>query len=184
MSELIALWVPILVSAVAIFFASFVSWVVIGHHNPDWAALPNQAEKIKELGALNLPTGRYVFPCVRTKEEMEDEATKAAVENGPWGTINLWGGAPNMGRNLGLTFLFYFVTAVFIAYLGTLALDPGAGFSKVFQVTGTASVLAHCFAFMPNNIWFAAPRRAILMDVLDGIVYSLITGAIFGVMWP
>ncbi|MEO2018485.1 MAG: hypothetical protein ABGZ53_29395 [Fuerstiella sp.] len=184
MSELIALWLPILVSAVAIFFASFVSWVIIGHHIPDWAALPDQAENIRKLGELNLPTGRYVFPCVRTKEEMEDEGNKALVANGPWGTINLWGTATNMGRNLGLTFFFYFVTAVFIAYLGTLALEPGAGFSKVFQVTGTAAILAHCFAFIPNNIWFGAPRRAIRMDVLDGIVYSIITGVIFGAMWP
>lgn len=85
---------------------------------------------------------------------------------------------------MGLTFFFYFVTAVFIAYLGTLALEPGAGFSKVFQVIGTAAIPAHCFAFMPNNIWFGTPRRGILLDVLDGIVYSIITGVIFGAMWP
>lgn len=88
------------------------------------------------------------------------------------------------GKNLGLTFVFYLVTAVFVGYLGTLALKPGAGFSKVFQVTGTAAILAHCFAFMPNNIWFGTPKRAILMDVLDGVVYGLITGAVFGALWP
>ena len=115
---------------------------------------------------------------------MENETKKALVASGPWGTINVWRGAPNMGRNLALTFLFYFVTAVFVGYLGTLALEPGAGFSKVFQVTGTAAILAHCFAFMPNNVWFGTPKRGVLMDVLDGGVYSLITGAIFGAMWP
>jgi hypothetical protein len=51
-------------------------------------------------------------------------------------------------------------------------------------VTGTAAILAHCFAFMPNNIWFGTPKRAILMDVLDGVVYGLITGAVFGALWP
>ena len=65
MSELIALWMPILASAVGIFFASFFSWVIIGHHNADWAVLPNEAENVRKLGELNLPAGRYVFPCAR-----------------------------------------------------------------------------------------------------------------------
>jgi hypothetical protein len=184
MSELLALWMPILVSAVGIFFASFVSWVIIGHHNPDWAVLPDEDENVKRLGELHLPPGRYLFPCARTKEDMEDETKKALIASGPWGTINVWSGAPHMEKNMGLTFVFYLVTAVFVGYLGTLALKPGAGFSKVFRVTGTAAILAHCFAFMPNNIWFGTPKRAILMDVLDGVVYGLITGAVFGALWP
>ena len=150
MSEFFALWMPILASRVGIFFGRFVSWMIIGHHNPAWAALPGQAENIRKLGELNLPPGRYVFSCDRSKEEREDETVKAAVDSGPWDTVNLWGTAPNMGCNLGLAFLFYFVTAVFIAYRGPQ--DPGAAFSKVFQVTGAAAILAHCFAFMPNNI--------------------------------
>lgn len=82
MSELIALWMPILASAVAIFIASFVSWVIIGHHNADWSALPDQAENVRKLGELNLPTGRYVFPYDRSKEEREDETVMAAVASG------------------------------------------------------------------------------------------------------
>ena len=150
MSELFALWMPILASAVAIFFGRFVSWVIIGPHNSAWAASPDQAENIRKLGELNLPPGRYVLACDRSKEEREDETVKAAVDSGPWDTVTLWGTASSMGCNLDLTFLFYFVTAVFIAYCGPLG--PGAAFSKVFQVTGAAAILAHCFAFMPHNI--------------------------------
>jgi hypothetical protein len=32
-----------------------------------------------------------------------------------------------------------------------------------------------------NAIWF---RRKILGDVIDGIAYGLITGAIFAFLWP
>jgi len=85
---------------------------------------------------------------------------------------------------MGLTLVCYLVTAAFVACPGTLALEPGAGSSKVFQVTGTAAILAYCFAFISNNIWFGTPKHAILMDVLDGVVYSPITGAVFGVMRP
>ncbi len=173
-----------MVSAVPIFFVNFMSWVIIGHHNPDWAALPNQAENIRKPRELNLESGRCVCFCDRSKEEREDETVKAAVIVGPWGTINLWGSAPNMVRKPGLTFLFYFVTAVFIAYPGTFALNSGADFSKVVQVTGTVAILAHCFPFMSTNIRFGATRKKILMDVVDGVVYSIITGASSGTMWP
>ena len=183
MSELAALWMPILVSAVAVFFASFVSWVLIGHHNPDWRELANESD-VADWVRDNIRPGRYLFPCARTKEQMENESKKQLLANGPWGTINIWDKAPNMGKNLGLTFSFYLVTSFFVAYLATISLDPGAGFGRVFQVTGTAAILAHCFAFMPNNIWFGTPKRAILFDVLDGVVYAMITAAIFGAMWP
>jgi hypothetical protein len=86
------------VSAVDIFFASFVSWVIIGHHNPDWAVLPDEDENVKRLGELHLPPGRYLFPCARTKEDMEDETKKALIASGPWGTINVWSSAPHMGK--------------------------------------------------------------------------------------
>ena len=184
MDELIALWLPILVSAIAVFFASFVAWVIIGHHNPDWQELPDESGTVAKLKECGVPTGRYLFPCARTKEDMEKEGKQELISNGPWGTINLWPAAPNMGRNLGLSFLFYFVTSFFIAYIATLALEPGAGFSPVFQVTGTSGILAYCFAIMPNAIWFGAPKRSVVMETLDGIVYALVTAAVFGLMWP
>ncbi len=184
MVELFGLWMPIAASTVALFFASFVAWVVIGHHNPDWQELPNEAETAGRIKNCDLPVGRYIFPCARTKADMENASKQELIANGPWGTINIWSGQPSMGRNMALTFMFYLVANIFIAYLATLALEPGAGFSQVFQVTGTAAILAHCFAFMPNAIWFGVPKRAIVMDVLDGIVYGLLTGAIFGGLWP
>ena len=44
---------------------------------------------------------------------MEDETKKSVLASGP----------PNTGRNLGLTFWFYLVTAIFVAYLGTLVIE-------------------------------------------------------------
>jgi len=86
-----------------------------------------------------------------------------------------------MGMNMALTFIFYFVVSLFIAYLGTLSLEQGASFSKVFQVTGTAGILAYCCGGIPNSIWF---QQKFLSNLIDGIAYGLITGAIFGLLWP
>ena len=75
------------------------------------------------------------------------------------------------------------MTSFFIAYLGTLALEPGADFLKVFQVTGTAGILAYAFGFVPNAIWFGTHCRPLLMDIIDGVCFGLITGAVFGMLW-
>ncbi|MCX7389024.1 MAG: hypothetical protein DWI22_09475 [Planctomycetota bacterium] len=71
-----------------------------------------------------------------------------------------------------------------IAYLATLALEPGATFSKVFQVTGTSEILAYPLGNVPNTIWFGTHHRAILMDLIDGVFFGLITGLIFAAFWP
>ena len=42
MAALMELWLPIVVSAVIVFFASFLAWMVLPHHNGDWKGLPNE----------------------------------------------------------------------------------------------------------------------------------------------
>ena len=184
MSELATLWLPILLSSIAVFFASFLAWVVIGHHAPDWSEIPDEGNVIDFIRAQGLRPGQYIFPMARTKEAMADEAKKQRILSGPWGTLNIWGRQVNMGRNLLQSFVFYLVTSFFIAYLATLALAPGATFSKVFQVTGTAGILAYAFGHVPNSIWFGTHRRPMLMDIIDGVCFGLITGLIFAAFWP
>ena len=184
MSELIGLWLPILLSSVAVFFASFLAWVVIGHHTPDWKELPEEGGTMEFLQKSGTGPGQYIFPMCRTKEQMADETKLQRMNSGPWGTVNIFSGQVSMGRNLLQSFVFYFVTSVFVAYLGTLALDAGAGFSRAFQVTGTAAILGYAFGHVPQAIWFGSHLRAAVMDVIDGIAFGLITGAIFGVLWP
>lgn len=184
MSELAALWIPIVVSAVAVFMASFVAWVVIGHHNPDWKELPEEGGTIDYLQKSCTKPGQYMFPMARTKEQMDDPTKQQRMTSGPWGTVNVWSGPVSMGSNLLKTFTFYLLTSFFIGYLATLALDPGAGFSKVFQVTGTAGILAYAFGVVPNAIWFGRHLRPLVMDVIDGVCFGLITGVVFGALWP
>jgi hypothetical protein len=41
--------------------------------------------------------------------------------------------------------------------------------------------LVYASSGLLNAIWF---RRKILGDILDGVVYGLITGAAFALLWP
>ena len=79
---------------------------------------------------------------------------------------------------------FCLVTSVFVAYLATLALDQGDQFSDVFQVCGTAGLMAYAFGGFPNAIWLGQSFRSTVMDVVDGVILGLITGVVFAAFWP
>lgn len=201
------LWLPILLSGVGVWFISAVGWMVLGHHKKDRDALPagpsgaGEQEFINTITRLNIPPGNYVFPDFCKHDNLpRDErhkALKALYDTHPQGVLRVWKPS-NMGACMLLTFLFYLVTSAVIAYIGWAALPHGshgasAGvipggngdmFWKVFQVLGTAGVLAYCFSSFPSDIWFQKKRRAMAMDWLDGVVFGLITGAIFAWLWP
>lgn len=184
MEEISAISLPILLSGIAVFMASFLAWVVIGHHKRDWSELPEEEATIDLLQKSGTKAGQYAFPMLRTEKHMADESKLQRLESGPWGTVNVWARPASLSRNLLQSFVFYLTTSLFVGYLGTLSLDPGASFSRVFQVTGTAGILAYAFGGIPNAIWFGTHFRTALMDVIDGICFGLITGLIFASMWP
>lgn len=181
MDALLELWLPILCCAIAVWFASFICWALSPHHKPDW----QKSEKEDDLRALcrELKPGRYIFPFA-VPSDMKDPDKKANYEAGPFGTLNVWAGMPNMGKNMLLTFLTFVVTSTFIGYLASFAVAPGESWVSVFRFTGTAGVLAYCFAALPNDIWFGTPKRAVIMNLLDGVLYGIVTGIVFASMWP
>ena len=189
MDFLTHLWLPILVSGASVWIASALAWMAIGHHKKDRDPIPGGREQefMDAITKLNIGPGNYGFPdfCqhdhLPRKERME--ALNALYDKRPYGILRVWG-EMNMGVNMLLTFLFYLFSSTVIAYLGWAALGTGASFAKVMQISGTAGVLAYCFASFPNDVWFQTKRRAIAMNWIDGIVFGLITGAIFAWLWP
>lgn len=207
MDFLTNLWLPILLSGVAVWFASALAWMAIGHHKRDRDPIPGgesgEREFMDVLRRMNLSAGTYGFPdfcrhdALPRAERMQ--AMKALYDTRPMGILRVWG-EMNMGVNMLLTFAFYLVTSAVIASLAWAALaplGPGAGsgamlaaggaepsFGRVFQITATAGVLAYCFASFPNDLWFQNKRRAMVMNWIDGAVFGLITGAIFAWLWP
>ena len=183
MTMLEHLWLPIVLSAVAVWIASALGWMLIGHHHQDWSKLPDEERVITAIRSFNLPPGNYGFPHFGRKECNTPEAKKK-WEEGPVGLLNVWGKV-NMGRNMVLTVIVCLIISTVIAYLGAAAeLHKEQGFGKLFQVLGTAGVLGYTFATLPGDIWFQKYPRAILMGVIDGVVFGLISGAIFAALWP
>ena len=57
MVDLTTLWLPVVLSAVALFFASFLAWMVLPHHKGDWVKLPEEERFENAVRELNLPAG-------------------------------------------------------------------------------------------------------------------------------
>ncbi len=186
MGFLADLWLPIVLSSVFVFIASAVAWMVSPHHKQDWKAIPNESGFLEALRANNTPPGQYMFPFCGNPKELKDPEKKKRYEAGPHGAIFMWSGAPNMGMNLATIFVFYLVVGVFVAYMGHLAVgnNPDPQYLKVFQVTGCAAVMAYCFGMIPGAIWYGKTARSTAMDILDGVVYGLLTAGTFGWLWP
>ncbi len=194
MVQIADLWLPILLSAVAVWIAAAIAWMALPHHKGDFKQLPDEDAAMSAVRNLGVAPGVYFFPhmkdCNRNKMDL---AAREKFEKGPHGLLQVWppdamrGG--RMGRNMVTIFVVYIVVGVFVAYLATLAggvggLPRGSDFLKVFQFTGTAGVMAYCFASLPQDICFNKPLRTVLANLADGIAFGVITGAIFAAMWP
>lgn len=184
MEMLFSLWLPIVVCAVVLFFASFLAWTVLPHHKPDLKQWPDEErlrEFIRESGAA---PGEYSLPWCSSTDAMKDPDVQRKMAEGPWGVINLWPRTPSMGWNLVATVLFLLLVSLLIGYVAAATLPAGARFGEVFQVTGTTAILAYTASSIFQEIWFTRPLRAKLMNFIDGVVYGVITGIVFGLLWP
>jgi hypothetical protein len=177
---MLSLWLPILISTIAIFFTSFLSWMVLRLHEKDWTKVNGEDELMAVVRKMNVKEGNYMFPGTDSPKEMSTAAYQQKYNEGPRGILQIFPVA-NMGKNLGLTFaLFLFCNATF-AYLASFALRPGAEFVDVFRFIATIALLTFAASIVQHSIWF---RVRVTGHLIESIAYSLIAGGIFAALWP
>lgn len=181
---LTSLLIPIVLATVAVFFASFLSWMVLQLHRDDWKKLSKEDEFLQAVRSLDIAPGNYMFPGCNSPEEAKTEEHQKKWAAGPCGILTVYGpvnmGA-NMGRNLGLTFFYFLGVNFCLAYLATLGVDRGAAFMTVFRFVSTAGLMTFLAAIVPHAIWFGG---RIVGHVIESIAFAAISGAIFAAMWP
>lgn len=184
MSDLVALWLPIILSAVVCFVASSIIWMASPLHKHDYKD-PGAKEGplLDLLRSQSFEPGVYYVPWCGGKGNKDPEAM-ARVKQGPWGMLIVQGCAPSMGKMLGLWFFHLVLMSVFIGYIASNALPHGASYLKVFQVVGATGFLAYAGYTLPLSIWHGLPWSQVPGRIVDGLIYALLTAGIFGWQWP
>jgi hypothetical protein len=73
---------------------------------------------------------------------------------------------------------------IMVAYLTGRVLGPGDPYLEVFRVAGTAAFLGYSGAQLPSAIWWGKPLGVAVKEILDGLLYALVTAGAFGWLWP
>lgn len=185
MIPLTALWLPIVISAVVVFLASSVIHMVLPFHRKDYKQLPDEANLLASMRGYNIPPGDYFFPHARDLKEAGTAEMTEKFKQGPVGMMTVIpSGPPAMGKSLGTWFVFCLVVSVFVAYLTTRTLAAGTSYLAVFRIAATVAFMGYGMAQATESIWKGQAWSTTWKHILDGFVYGLLTGGVFGWLWP
>lgn len=185
MTDLFALWLPILLSAVIVFLASSVIHMTPLWHKSDYPRVPNEDRVMDALRPLAIPPGEYMVPRASSPKEMHAPEFLEKLKRGPVMLLTVLPNQPfSMGRNLLLWFLYTVVVGIFAAYVASRSLAPGAEYLRAFQLTGATAFTGYTIALWQMWIWYKRSWGLTIKATVDGLIYALLTGGTFGWLWP
>lgn len=176
---ILTLWLPIVVSAAVAFVASSVIWMVFRWHNSDYSQAPD--EEALRSALKGAAPGFYILPYCMDPAEFKQAETKEKFEVGPQGYITIVAnGLPKMAPKLIGIFAYFLLVGVLCAYVVSRTVAPDSAYLEVFRIAGTVAFLANSIALIPESIWFGRPWIMTAKNVLDALIYGLLTGGVFG----
>jgi hypothetical protein len=185
MTFLVQLWLPILISAVIVFFVSWIIHMLLPYHRNDFKKVPEEDKVMESLRAFNIPPGDYVVPCAENSKEMGSPEFTEKFSKGPAAIMTvLPAGPPTMTGSLVLWFVYSVIVSFFAAYIAYNAVGPGAHYLSVFRFVGASAFGGYALALLQNSIWFKRNWWATFKSMFDGLIYALLTAGTFGWLWP
>ena len=89
-----------------------------------------------------------------------------------------------MPKFLAMWFVYCLIVGFFVAYLTGRTLAAGTHSLQVLRVAGTAAFMAYGIGQLSNGIWKGQTWGMTIKEVIDGLVYALLTAGMFGWLWP
>jgi hypothetical protein len=180
-----ALWLPIVLSAVIVFFASFIIHMVLRYHQSDYTKLPNEDAVRAAIRTGSPRPAQYIIPYCASPKDMQSPEMMQKFTEGPIAVLNLKpSGPPSMGPSLLQWFVFVLIISFFLAYVGAHTLPAGSQYLEVFRVVGCVGFLAYAGGIFPGAIWMGKPWKVAIKEGIDGLIYGLLTAGTFGWLWP
>ena len=184
MTDIAALWLPILVSAAIVFIASSIIHMAPLWHRSELPAPPDADRLADAVRPFRLQPGEYMLPRPKSMKDCNAPEFVDKLTRGPVFVMTVIPNGPmSMSRPLVQWFIFVVVVSVLTAYLAGATLPAGAPYLAVFRVTGTTAFIAYAAGVWPQSIWYSRPWSTTLKFTLDGLIYGLLTGGVFGWLW-
>ena len=180
-----SLWLPVLVSAVAVWLLSAILHMVLRYHRADYKKLPDEDAVAAALAKGSPPPGLYVLPFMTDPARMKEPAVQERYQRGPVAHVLVQrNGVPALGKYLVLWFVFCFLVSFVAAYVArhTLGYDtPGL---TVMRITGAVAFVGYGFGAFQDSIWQGIPWANSVRALVDAVLHAVLTGAVFWLLWP
>lgn len=186
MVPFVSLWLPIILSAVAVFIVSTIIHMALPYHKSDFKKLPSETEILDVMSKAAIPPGEYMMPYAGNMKETRTPEFIEKWKKGPTAFLAVvkGGASPSMTKGLVLWFIYAIVVSIFAAYVGQRALEAGSAHLRVFKFTGAVAFAGYVLALWQQTIWYGRPVSTNLKSSFDGLIYAIVTAAIFGWLWP
>lgn len=161
-----------------VWVASALVWMVLPWHKSDWRK-PADEDGLRSALQGAAP-GNYMLPYCVDPNDLKDEGVQKKFIDGPLAYITVIpNGLPQMAPKLFMTFLYYVLVGVLVAYF--VSRTVGAGdYLAVFRIAGTTAFIAYGIAYIQDSVWFGRPWSLTAKTLVDALIYGLLTGGIFG----
>ena len=177
--SIFALWLPILVSAVVVFVASSVVWILMPWHKSDFNKTRDEKDVRAALSGLS--PGYYMVPYAMDQAEFKKPEVQQKWIDGPLAYVTVIpNGLPQMGPKFVMSFIFYVLVGTVCAYLVTRTIGTDASYLTHFRIAGTTAFVAYGVAYIQDAIWFGRPWSVTAKYLLDALIYGCLTGGVFG----
>jgi hypothetical protein len=184
MVSVTSLWLPVLLSAVIVFVASSIMHMVLPYHHSDYKQLPDEDKVVSALRAAGVKRGLYMFPFC-THKNMNSPEMVEKLTHGPVGSITVFpSGRPVIAKFMIMWFVYCLIVGAVVACLASRTIMPGASYPSVFHVVAMSAFLAYGIGILSNGIWKSQPWGMVTKEVIDGLIYALLTAGTFGWLWP
>jgi hypothetical protein len=180
-----SLWLPGVVSAIAVFLLSSLLHMLLKYHRADFKRLADEdavAEAIRKAGPS---PGIYFIPYCSDPSQMKEPAMVKKFTDGPVVGLTVRpNGPPSLGPSLAQWFLLSLFVSFVAAYVARHTLTFSSPGLEVMRITGTVAFAAYGFGYFQDSIWKGIPWSNSLRGLLDAALYALTTGLVFRWLWP
>jgi hypothetical protein len=185
MVPILALWLPILLAAVIVFAVSSLLHMVLPFHKGDYGKLQNEDAVMEAMRKAGVQPGDYMMPHGGSMAALKDPVFLDKYAKGPVAVLTVMrSGRPTMGPQLAQWFVYCVVVGVFAAYIAGRALPPGAHYLAVFRFAGATAFIGYSLALWQNSIFYRKKWSTTIKSTIDGLIYGLLAGGMFGWLWP